>query len=154
MINKIGIILRKTMIKKILSWIRSYYLFFYYTAALDPFKKEPIPLRGFLATVSLIMLFPSAIILGTVNHAFPFLNNEMRETLFFFRGSVNQIILLYLAINFILTYFVCCFRIRFEEIPPRLQQIPFFAQRSVPKCLLLMLINFVITIIYMNLLYK
>jgi uncharacterized membrane protein YwzB len=139
---------------KVLSWIRSYYLFFYYTAALDPIKKKLMPSRGFITTAGLVMIFPSALILFGTHHFFPFINDTMREELFTFRGSVNQMALIYVGISIALTYFVCCFRIRFEEIAPRLQQIPFFMQRSIPKCLLLMLINFVITIICMNLLYK
>ena len=138
---------------KLLSWIRSYYLFFYYTSALDTVNGEQTPTRGFIYTAGLVMLFPALLLLGIANYIYPFMSDGMQETLFIFRGSVNQLMLLYAAIDIALTYFVCCFRIPFRDIAPRLQQIPFFAQRSIPKCLLLALINFLIMIFSMILLY-
>jgi uncharacterized membrane protein YwzB len=142
------------MIYKILSWIRSYYLYFYWCFSKTHNRKALNPTQGFVATFGLLMTYPAALLLFGSDRLFPFISDTMRVELFTFRGSVNQMALIYLGISIALTYFVCCFKIRFEEIAPRLQQIPFFAQRSIPKCLLLMLINFVITIICMNLLYK
>ena len=138
---------------KVLSWIRSYYLYFYWCYSKTHNSSELKPSQGFMATAGLVMLFPAIMILGIANYIYPFINDGMRETLFIFRGSVNQLMLLYAAIDIALTYFVCCFRIPFRDIAPRLQQIPFFAQRSIPKCLLLALINCFIMIYIMILLY-
>lgn len=147
--NKVKAIMEKII--SALSWLRSYYLYFYFTCSKEHGKEKLNPVKGFLGTFGILMIFPACLIFFGTAKMFPFIDDSMRETLFYFRGEVNQMILMLCLVDLALTYFVCSFRIRFEEIAPRLQKIPFFAERSVPKCLLFMLANFIVTIVGLSL---
>ncbi len=126
-----------------LSWIRSYYLYGYYCFSWDAKRKEYDWLRGFAATLALFMIMPAGTIVVIFNKLFPFIGDGMREHLFFLRGSVNYFVLLVFFISCVLTYLVCCAGIKFKDIAPRLEGIPYFSERSFLKVVVLWVLNLV-----------
>jgi hypothetical protein len=139
---------------KCLSWVRSYYLYGYYCCSWDVKRKEHDAVQGFMAMMGLVMFAPAMAVLGAINKWHYFLDDSMREHLFYIRGSVNYIVLLGFFVSFVLTYLVCCTGIKFVDIGPRLAKTPYFAERKFWKFFLLMIFNLALCLIVSNYLYK
>lgn len=139
-----------------IKFIRNYYLYFYFhITELRRIPGEPsFPLSGFAAMVLLVMAFHSATVLYVANALlYDFINDSLRDTLFVFRGNINGIILLEIFISIILTYFMCCYKIKYQEIELRLKQHAWLAKRSAIKLILLPVISVAICIGILNFLY-
>ena len=139
---------------KWLSWIRSYYLYGYYCFSWDAKRKEYDWIRGFIATVSLVMAGPAYAIVGVFNKWHFFMDDSMREHLFFLRGSVNYLILIGFFIACVLTYLVCCAGVKFKDIGPRLEKISYFSERSFLKVLVLWVLNLAFCFTVLDYFYK
>lgn len=126
----------------ILSFIRSYYLYVYFQTSINHKTGKLVPSMGFVTVVFLVMAFHAATILYTFNAiGIEFITNSLREQLFNFRGSVNWMVILIVAFAVILTYIVCCFGIKFEEIEPRLAKTQWLEKRSIWKIILLPILS-------------
>ncbi|MCF2860474.1 hypothetical protein L1286_23710 [Pseudoalteromonas sp. SMS1] len=122
----------------ILSFIRSYYLYFYYQTSINQKTGKLVPSMGFVTVVLLVMIFHAGTLLYTFNAVgYRFMNEVLTDTLFSFRGDVNLIIILAAVFAILFTYLVCCFGIKFEEIGARLAKTRWLAKRSVWKMILL-----------------
>lgn len=132
----------------ILSCIRNFYLYVYFHGALQPDTKRVFPPRGFLGMTLLVMVFHTGTILYTFNAVgVRFIEGVFTEHLFTFRGSVNLIMILAIVFAVLLTYLVCCFGVRFDEIEPRLAKTKWLAKRSVWKMILLPILSMVMFIL-------
>ncbi len=139
---------------KLFGWIRNYYLYFYFVFSWDERRKKREPWSGFVATVCSVMATPAYTLVFGLHKAFPFIDDGMREEVFNFRGSVNQLILLGGLVSCILTYLVCRAGISFEEIEARLKATPYFSEPSKLKASPLILVNLLFCVVVLNLIYK
>lgn len=132
----------------VLSCIRDYYLYVYYHGSFEPDTKKVFPPRGLLFVTFLVMAFHALTILYAFNAlGVEFINGSIKEQIFSFRGNVNLLIIMAAVLAVLLTYFVCCFGIKFEEIKSRLAKTKCFRERSILKMILLPILSMALFIL-------
>lgn len=135
---------------RLLKFIRSYYLYFYFhvTEIKRGRDESAFPFNGFVATLFLVVSFQVMAIIFTLNATtYWFINDVLLEKLFSFRGDINLLFIVIMVISILVTYLICCWGVRYEEINDRLAQTPWLSKRSVFKLLLLPAVSMVLCIL-------
>lgn len=132
----------------IFSWVRSYYIYFYYYHAIKNEGEKPFKPRGFIATTLLVTSFN--VLSGIIIYSsfIPFKINEfLRVELINIRGPVTPMLLIIIVLASLVTYFMCCYKVKFEEIEHRLSKTPWLSERSNLKLVSLFFLSVVLMLI-------
>ncbi|NTS78934.1 hypothetical protein HR060_19060 [Catenovulum sp. SM1970] len=137
-----------------MSWLRSYFLYFYFHMSKRSHEEKPFPPRGFAAMTLLVMTFLSYAFLGAINALFyQFVTDDLLHDGTGGRYSMSPIMLIAILIAALMSYLVCCYKIEFDEIEERLRHTKWLSTRSKLKLSSLMCLSFVITILMFNAFY-
>jgi len=136
----------------LLSFIRTYYLFLYYKIAVINKSKsgKPDTMQAFLAlaifinAMPLLLLFFELRRLDFISHFYDYVNFPLIET---HRGTVTGGALFVWVVSSALTYFLCVFRISFEEIKIRISESSVFRDEAswkaiAPVCVQMIILFF------------
>ena len=135
---------------RLFQFIRNYYLYFYFhtTELKRKGKAASDPFQGFISTSFFVMSFHTATVLYTFNAiGVEFITDTFREQIFYFRGNINWMVILTIALSIVPTYITCCYKIQYGEIESRLQETKWLAKRSALKLLLLPIFSFTLFIL-------